>query len=202
MAALIEGDLVADSRWGIALRDSTGTFREVIWPFGYTARPGDPPELLDERGQTVARVGDRVGIGGGEDASNTWIACPGEVHRLGTDALTDAWGRLSVVRPSNAVMEALATGTLLITDECVILRGTDGGKEWLAWPADRTTWDAVTRTITLRNVDGRPATFRDGDRIQLGGGEGIVRPMDWIAPPGPSCWNDAYWIVGETPRGD
>jgi hypothetical protein len=195
MAALIEGDLVADPRWGIALRDSTGTIRKVTWPFGYSARPGDPPELLDARGQAVARVGDRVGIGGGEDAPDTWIACPGQVQRLVPIAPSGDWGPLSVVPASNVVMEALATGTLRITDECVVLEGAGGGIELLVWPVDRTSWDARARMITLRNLDGRTSTFRDGDQVQLGGGGG-VRATDWIAPPAPSCPID-YWYVGE-----
>jgi hypothetical protein len=83
MAADIEGDLVADDRWGIALKESSGEIRKVIWPFGYSGRPGAPPELLDERGQTVARSGDHVRIGGGEDSPTTWIACPGKIEVTG-----------------------------------------------------------------------------------------------------------------------
>jgi hypothetical protein len=82
MAALAEGVLAADDRWGIALEDpATGVIREVIWPFGFVARRDAAGlSLMDAAGAIVARVGDRVSIGGGEiDAAGTWLACPGDI---------------------------------------------------------------------------------------------------------------------------
>ena len=73
------GTLAADARWGMALRDLDGALRKVIWPFGYSARAtSSGVVLLDERGVTVGREGDRVEVGGGEiDNAGTWIACAG-----------------------------------------------------------------------------------------------------------------------------
>jgi hypothetical protein len=78
MAALIEGVLVADARWGIALRDSGGEpVRQVIWPHGFAGRvDGGRLALVDASGRVVAHVGDQVRIGGGETGSDgAWLAC-------------------------------------------------------------------------------------------------------------------------------
>ena len=117
-----------------------------------------------------------------------------------TTTLRGEWGPLAVVRPSNGVMEALTTGTLRITDECVVVLDMAAGDAvLLVWPADRTTWDAGTGTIRLRSLTGIAVTLRNGAQISLGGGGGIV--TEWIAFPAPSCPIEPYWIVGE-PAGD
>lgn len=77
-AALIEGVLVADAESGVALRDTEGLIEIVIWPHGYSGRVGDPVAVVDADGIVVARVGDRVRIGGGEiGPDRSWMACGG-----------------------------------------------------------------------------------------------------------------------------
>lgn len=78
-AALIEGDLVSNEAWGLALRDTAGMLRQVLLPDGFSVR-GDPPPavLLDEVGAVVATDGDHVEIEGGETGSDgAWNACGG-----------------------------------------------------------------------------------------------------------------------------
>lgn len=118
------------------------------------------------------------------------------------------WGPLAVVPPSNGVMEALAAGTLRITESCVFLEEAGDDLLLLVWPADRTTWSADPPGVTIRNLDGTSVTLRDGDRISLGGGgdslaeggvSGVewVRRTVWVAPPALTCPLDARWFVGE-----
>ncbi|MBA2373621.1 MAG: hypothetical protein H0V74_05405 [Chloroflexi bacterium] len=118
------------------------------------------------------------------------------------------WGTLAVVPPSNGVMEALAAGTLRITESCVFLEEAGDDLLLLVWPADRTTWSADPPGVTIRNLDGTSVTLRDGDRISLGGGgdslaeggvSGVewVRKTVWVAPPALTCPLDARWFVGE-----
>ena len=77
-AALIEGVLVADAASGVALRDTEGLIEIVIWPHGYSGRVGDPVAVVDAESNVVARVGDRVRIGGGEiGPDRSWMACGG-----------------------------------------------------------------------------------------------------------------------------
>lgn len=78
-AALIEGTLVREKQSGVALRDPQGLVRQIIWPFGYSARDqGGRLVVLDASGNVVAAEGDRVSIGGGEiDAKGTWLGCGG-----------------------------------------------------------------------------------------------------------------------------
>lgn len=58
MTALIDGELVVDARWGIALHDSTGFVRQVIWPNDFVIRPmarGAPSStVLDRSSPTQA----------------------------------------------------------------------------------------------------------------------------------------------------
>ena len=70
MAALLTGVLVADERWGIAVKVDAGQVVKVIWPYGYAARAdGARLALIDaEHGDAViAHEGDRVEVGGGYD---------------------------------------------------------------------------------------------------------------------------------------
>lgn len=78
MAALIEGTLVADDRWGIALRGTDGGVIKVVWPHGYVARrTEDGMVLLDAAGIVVGRAGQHVSLGGGMPDGTTWVACSG-----------------------------------------------------------------------------------------------------------------------------
>lgn len=82
MAALLDGVLVADERWGVAVADpGTGQVRRVIWPNGFSARPdGETRVLIGASGATVGRIGDHVQIGGGETGGDgSWLACPGTI---------------------------------------------------------------------------------------------------------------------------
>ena len=77
-AAVIEGVLVVDAATGVALDDPAGFVRQVIWPHGYSGRPGTPIAVVDADGNVVAQVGDRVRIGGGEiTGDGAWLACGG-----------------------------------------------------------------------------------------------------------------------------
>jgi hypothetical protein len=76
MAALLEGRLVADARWGIAVQAPDGQVVKVMWPNGYVGRQtGGLIELLDGRGAVYARVGDQVSMGGGLGPADWWYAC-------------------------------------------------------------------------------------------------------------------------------
>jgi hypothetical protein len=79
MASVIEGILVRDAPSGIAIRDTQGVMRQVVWPYGYGARD-DRGRLavLDASGAAVAHEGDRVAIGGGAiESGRTWLGCGG-----------------------------------------------------------------------------------------------------------------------------
>lgn len=77
-AALIEGALVTDERWGLVIEDADGLRRKILWPHGYAARVGSRLALLDASGSIVAYEGDLVRVGGGETGSSgTWLGCGG-----------------------------------------------------------------------------------------------------------------------------
>ena len=87
----------------------------------------------------------------------------------------------------------------------------NGGPVLLVWPADRTTWDAESGTVTFANFDGGTASAGDGTRVVLGGGgdsndeagtttEDWLAGMTWVAPPDATCPLDARWWVGALTR--
>lgn len=151
-------------------------------------------------------VGGTVGVIGGLTVFA--VAAKVGIVGRGSPRAAETWGPLAVVPPSGGVDEALATGTLHITDTCVFLEEAGDDLSVLIWPADRTTWDPDQRAITLKNLDGSTLSMRDGDRVRLGGGgdsvteSGVsgqewVARTEWVAPPASSCPMDARWFVGE-----
>lgn len=122
----------------------------------------------------------------------------------------DKWGPLAVIAPQDGADTARTEGTLRITDACVFLN-TPGGPRLLVWPADRTTWDAQTRTITFANFDGSTMSAGDGTPVVLGGSgdsndesgtttEAWLARTRWVAPPAASCPVESRWWVGALTR--
>lgn len=126
-----------------------------------------------------------------------------------TGSAAAAWGPLVVFPPQDGADTARNEGTLRITATCVTLERR-GEVTLLTWPADRTTWDETTRTITFENFDGTIVTVADGDDIVVGGSgsggesegepgmstEEWIRSLEWVAPPALSCPLDIRWGVG------
>ncbi len=107
-AALIEGTLVPDERWGMIIEDVDGLTRKVLWPHGYAARQdGSRLALLDGGGSIVAFEGDLVRIGGGEAGSNgTWLGCGG-ITVVTRASVPDP---LNTLERSDLFWDALASG--------------------------------------------------------------------------------------------
>ena len=72
----------------------------------------------------------------------------------------------------------------------------------LIWPADRTSWDPGSRSITFRNFDGSIVTVGDGDEVVLGGGSGAESDggVAWVARPSADCSLVPNWGVGDVRR--
>ena len=83
MEALLQGQLVADDATGLAMQAPGGGERTVVvWPNGWVAIDEDGMRvLLNDHGEPIARVGDQIGIGGGQGGDGRWHTC-GEVSRL------------------------------------------------------------------------------------------------------------------------
>ncbi|MBI3748899.1 MAG: hypothetical protein HY262_08650 [Chloroflexi bacterium] len=114
------------------------------------------------------------------------------------------WGPLAVRPPEDGTDTARHEGTLRITDTCVYLEAAGGELTLLTWPADRTTWNGTSHTITFANFDRTVVTIGDGDHVVLGGGgaesdisgEEWINEREWVAPPALSCSLDLRWAVG------
>ncbi|HEV8053264.1 MAG TPA: hypothetical protein VGP30_00385, partial [Candidatus Limnocylindrales bacterium] len=120
---------------------------------------------------------------------------------------SEDWGPLAIVPEPQGFGDALTSGTLQITDECVLLEAGDE-LELLVWPADRTTWLAADRVISFENTDGSKNQLRDGDAVSFGGGGDSTREggtsaadwvegIDWVSRPAASCPKDVTFWVGE-----
>lgn len=91
LTAIARGTLVADDTRGcVYLRDESGGLTWLVWPPGYRA-VGDPFEIRDATGKTVAKEGDTVDVGGGMgpapdgpcDVGSDWWAVNSVLVRAG-----------------------------------------------------------------------------------------------------------------------
>jgi hypothetical protein len=120
----------------------------------------------------------------------------------------EVWGPLAVAN----LLEAPAArieGTLELTERCAFLIDLEGVRQVVVWPSDRTTWNAETRTITLRRLlTAETVELREGDQIEFGGGGSSVvegglsgdewaAGFDWVAPPVPECVTDVRWVLSD-----
>ena len=81
MDALLSGSLAADEAAGVVIEAADGSRTVVVWPHGWVAvDEGSTRILLDHRGDAIARVGDRLEVGGGQGERGLWYTC-GEVTR-------------------------------------------------------------------------------------------------------------------------
>jgi hypothetical protein len=78
-AALLEGELVADTEFGFVVAHADGFTSAVTWPHGYVARDAPRRELLDDSGRVVAREGDLVALGGGEGSAGPGFVVCGQL---------------------------------------------------------------------------------------------------------------------------
>lgn len=76
-ATAIEGMLALSPRTVLGVASAQGgSARDVLWPPGYVAARGAGGLLLlDQNSSVVARVGDRVRVGGEAGADGIWLAC-------------------------------------------------------------------------------------------------------------------------------
>jgi hypothetical protein len=61
---------------------------------------------------------------------------------------------------------ALISGTLVLEDGCLYLRGADGGRILPTFPWPGTQWDAASQTVTIHARQ----RYRVGQRLEAGGG--------------------------------
>jgi hypothetical protein len=67
MTALLEGELVLEDGCLRVNYDDDYDNYLLVWPYGFSlSTEGDVIQVIDDTGQPIARVGDRVKIGGGE----------------------------------------------------------------------------------------------------------------------------------------
>jgi len=129
---------------------------------------------------------------------------------------TDEWGPLAVTTAATGGDEALATGAIRISDECVVLETVDDRSTLLVWSSDQASWDPQGRQIQFVNRDGSVVELNDGQQVGVGGsGRGLsaevlspgewdglswedwLPTIDWASAPAPTCRADSVWFVGE-----
>lgn len=145
----------------------------------------------------------------GSGAQQSTLADPSgsETPPTAAPQASGAWGPLAVVAET-AGREARTRGTLRLSEVCAIMEDPDGTQVLLVWPGDRTIWDEVSRTITVRSLGGVPVLVADGSVLTFtGGGSSIdedglpvdawLESLDWQARPDGSCPMESRWLVGE-----
>lgn len=132
-------------------------------------------------------------------------ACGSSESGSGDDS---GWGPLAVMKGPPSDYEALVSGTIEITDECVLLRNGDE-RSLLVWPSEGTHWDESSRTIRY-TADGT-VELQHGDTLTVGGGgsseaesgadgRAWAQTIDWEAEPDPACFTSRRSFVGYRPK--
>jgi hypothetical protein len=82
--AAMFGYLAPNAQSGIGL-SGNGANEPIRWPPGFTARLVGPTlTLVDAAGSQVAKVGDKVQVGGGLGADGIFAVCPASSIQIGT----------------------------------------------------------------------------------------------------------------------
>ena len=99
--------------------------------------------------------------------------------------------------PTRVTHDALIEGRLINAGRCLLIATRDGTTYGLAWPAERTRWDAETAQIV---IDGTSAAV--GEDVWIGGGPAAVTAQtvsdpqwEWVQPPRAECLGDEFWIA-------
>lgn len=106
------------------------------------------------------------------------------------------WGPLTAYEPFSIDPESLA-GTIEISDGCVTLNER-GHKRWtLAWPSDRTLWEAPAIEFSSDGL-GDSIALRDQDRVTIMGTEfSNEHSVNWVIEPPEDCFSDAILLVSD-----
>ena len=109
----------------------------------------------------------------------------------GTLAPMPPTGPLALVEPQAGSPQALTSGVLEITDECVRLVYPDGTSRLVIWSRGSVTWDATDRSIAVSTADGGNLTLRGEDAVSITGGGGSSAALEsagsWVRRPGDGC---------------
>jgi hypothetical protein len=126
----------------------------------------------------------------------------GDVTAAGTD-----WGPLAVTSADDGYDDAVTTGMVRMTSECVGLAGSDGFV-LVAWPSERTDWIADDDAVSLYTRQGEEVLMHDGDLVTLSGAAGgvaesgrsleeLVDERAWLVEPSVDCVADEIWFAGD-----
>ena len=84
----------------------------------------------------------------------------------------------------------LISGELTRHGQCLFLASDDGSTYGVAWPADRTTWDAGANRLVVGKLAAAP-----GDHVELGAAH--EDDLDGLAvAPLPECMGDSFIYAG------
>jgi hypothetical protein len=98
--------------------------------------------------------------------------------------------------------DALLEARLIRHGQCLFVEGRDGTTYGVAWPSDRTDWDAATSEIVVG--ESRVAV---GDIVSVGGGpldltsENVGDPgWGWVEAPRVECLGDRFFFASSVTR--
>jgi hypothetical protein len=102
--------------------------------------------------------------------------------------------RLALLRPSGHTDLAALEGTLHAEGGCLYIVGSDKTRNRTlpAFALEGVRWDEPAKTLHVRD-----ATFAQGQRIVLGGGEPAdPAALRWVQRPDPSCDASDLFVAG------
>ena len=120
---------------------------------------------------------------------------------LKTVTPTPPTGPLALVEPQVGSDQALTSGVLEISDDCVRLIQPDGTRSLVIWSRGSVTWNATDRSIAVSTPDSGVLTVRSGDAVSITGGGGsaatIERAGSWFRRPAETCEAAEWFLAAE-----
>lgn len=108
-------------------------------------------------------------------------------------------GPLALVEPQIGTSDALTSGELEITDDCVRIVFPDGTRSLVIWLRGSVAWGGADRSIAVSNPDGSELTLRSGDDVAIGGAGGPAATLDsagsWVRRPAETCEAPEWFLA-------
>lgn len=114
------------------------------------------------------------------------------------------WGPLTVLEGPPSVAEAVVSGTVTISDDCVTIKLASDEQLLLVWPSEGTSWDHRTGGALFRAGESEVRVI-DGNRASFTGGAltdpGTVSSSErrWVVRPREACPSE-YFFIGSVAR--
>jgi hypothetical protein len=206
----ISGILMVENQL-LVVKNFDDEFIVIAWPYGYSlSTKGNRIQVIDEKGQPQARLGDYFTIGGGEIETGEFSKI---IKTYGITLPSDYQGSIWIAAPTSetAYMPTqlaefrdqpypaeIISGNLKIEEDLILRLISQDGKSYLPiWP--NTYYLSFLEQGIIRKYDDISYYFIfNNSPITLGGGEVTAETVEkYIGVSLPASWEGPYWLVSD-----